>query len=185
MTETEIVRLAQAGDGMAFEHLYKAHHRRIYALCHRMTRNPGLSEDLTQEAFLLAFRKIQTFRSESGFFTWLYRVTVNVVLMNRRRKSPLEKIYDNESEAPTPARSAPHVFGLIDRIALKNALTQLPRGYKKIFLLHDVLGYEHHEIASALGCAHGTSKSQLHKARKRLRTILQRSVVPEAIWTKT
>src|ERR1700758_5568694 len=87
MTETEIVRLAQTGDEMAFEHLYKAHYRRIYALCHRMTRNPGLSEDLTQEAFLLAFRKIRSFRSESRFFTWLYRVAVNVVLMNRRKQT--------------------------------------------------------------------------------------------------
>jgi RNA polymerase sigma-70 factor (ECF subfamily) len=179
MIEAAIVRLAQNGDAAAFEYLYKVHSRRIYALCHRMTRNPSLSEDLTQEAFLQAFRKIQSFRSESAFSTWLYRVTVNVVLMNRRGKSsneaPLEEIRDAESAPPLKevGRSDPHLSGLADRITLKNALRQLPCGYKKILVLHDVLGYEHHEIASALGCALGTSKSQLHKARMRLRTILR------------
>jgi RNA polymerase sigma-70 factor, ECF subfamily len=184
MTETEIVRLAQTGDEMAFEHLYKAHYRRIYALCHRMTRNPGLSKDLTQEAFLLAFRKIGSFRSESRFLTWLYRVAINVVLMNRRKttynEGTLEKVHGDESYIPHLRTSTPHV-GLVDRIALKNGLKQLPRGYKRIIFLHDLLGYEHHEIASPLRCAHGTSKSQLHKARKRLRTILQTSVAPETI----
>jgi RNA polymerase sigma-70 factor (ECF subfamily) len=184
MTETEIVRLAQTGDEMAFEHLYKAHYRRIYALCHRMTRNPGLSEDLTQEAFLLAFRKIRSFRSESRFFTWLYRVAVNVVLMNRRKQTynegTLERVRGDESYIPHLRTSTRHV-SLVDRIALKNGLKQLPRGYKRILLLHDLFGYEHHEIASALRCAHGTSKSQLHKARKRLRTMLRASVAPETI----
>ena len=185
MTEREIVRLAQTGDEMAFEHLYNAHHRRIYALCHRMTRNPGLSEDLTQETFLLAFRKIQTFRSESGFFTWLYRVAVNIVLMNRRKKTYCESTLDigHEDKGLTPhmKASTSRASGIVDQIALKAGLKRLPRGYKRILVLHDLFGYEHHEIANALRCAHGTSKSQLHKARKRLRTILQTSVASETI----
>jgi RNA polymerase sigma-70 factor (ECF subfamily) len=140
-----------------------------------MTRNPTLAEDLTHEAFLQVFRKIQSFRSESAFSTWLYHVAVNVVLMKRRRKS-LERNNnrgDTRDQSDTPARkefgrSDPHLSDVADRVILKDALRRLPRGYKKVFLLHDFLGYEHHKIAKALGLASGTSKSQLHKARMRL-----------------
>jgi RNA polymerase sigma-70 factor (ECF subfamily) len=180
MTEAEIIRLAQTGDAAAFEHLYKAHSRRVYLLCLRMTRNPSLAEDLTQEAFLHVFRKIQSFRGESAFSSWLYRVVFNVVLMKQRIKrlneTPLEETRGNEGDAPMLkklVRSDPQLSSVVDRVMLKNALRQLPRGYKKIFLLHDLLGYEHHEIAEVLGCAIGTSKSQLHKARMSLRRILQ------------
>lgn len=182
MTEAEIVRLAQTGDAAAFEQLYNAHSRRVYALCCRMTGNSALAEDLTQEAFLQVFRKIQSFRSESAFSTWLYRVAVNVVLMKRRRKSanetPLEETRGTEGDTPQRKElgsSDPQLSGIVNRnrITLKRALSQLPRGYKRIFLLHDLLGYEHHEIAKALGLASGTSKSQLHKARMRLRKIIK------------
>jgi RNA polymerase sigma-70 factor, ECF subfamily len=180
MTEAEIVRLAQTGDATAFEHLYRAHSRRVYALCLRMTRNFSLAEDLTQEAFLQVFRKVQSFRGESAFSSWLYRLVFNLVLMKQRIKrlneTPLEETRGTEDDAPPLkelGRSDPQLSGIVDRVILKNALRQLPRGYKKIFLLHDLLGYEHHEIAEALGCAIGTSKSQLHKARIRLRRILE------------
>jgi RNA polymerase sigma-70 factor (ECF subfamily) len=180
MPEAEIIRLAQTGDAAAFELLYKAHSRRVYSLCLRMTRNPSLAEDLTQEAFLHVFRKIQSFRGESAFSSWLYRVVFNVVLMKQRIKrlneTPLEETRGNEGDAPMLkklVRSDPQLSSVVDRVMLKNALRQLPRGYKKIFLLHDLLGYEHHEIAEVLGCAIGTSKSQLHKARMSLRRILQ------------
>jgi len=180
MTEAEIIHLAQTGDAAAFERLYKAHSRRVYLLCLRMTRNPSLAEDLTQEAFLHVFRKIQSFRGESAFSSWLYRVVFNVVLMKQRSKrlneTPLEETRGNEGDAPTLkklVRSDRQLSSVVDRVMLKNALRQLPRGYKKIFLLHDLLGYEHHEIAEVLGCAIGTSKSQLHKARMSLRRILQ------------
>jgi RNA polymerase sigma-70 factor, ECF subfamily len=180
MTEAEIIHLAQTGDAAAFEHLYKAHSRRVYLLCLRMTRNPSLAEDLTQEAFLHVFRKIQSFRGQSAFSSWLYRVVFNVVLMKQRSKrlneTPLEETRGNEGDAPTLkklVRSDRQLSSVVDRVMLKNALRQLPRGYKKIFLLHDLLGYEHHEIAEVLGCAIGTSKSQLHKARMSLRRILQ------------
>lgn len=178
--EMEIVRLAQEGDVAAFEHLYVKHSRRVYAICLRMTGNPPLAEDMTQDAFLQVFRKIQTFRAESAFSTWLYRLAVNIVLMRRRVKrvneTPLDgtRQMDGETLPPRELGSIdPGVSGLVERLNLKRALGELPRGYRKAFLLHDVLGYEHHEIAQALGCSIGTSKSQLHKARMRLRKILR------------
>ena len=178
--EMEIIRLAQAGDAQAFEHLYAEHGRRVYAVCLRMTANPSLAEDLTQEAFLQVFRKIHTFRAESAFSTWLHRLAVNIVLMRRRVKrlneTPLDATYEMDGET-MPAREMgsvdSRVSGLVDRLNLQRALAQLPRGYRRAFVLHDVLGYEHHEIAQALGCSIGTSKSQLHKARMRLRQILR------------
>jgi RNA polymerase sigma-70 factor (ECF subfamily) len=145
-----------------------------------MTGNPTLAEDLTQDVFLQVFRKIQTFRAESAFSTWLYRLAVNIVLMRQRTKRLKETSLDgqNETEGDTfPRREIGRldmrVSGVVDRLNLKRALRQLPPGYRQIFLLHDVLGYEHHEIAEALGCSIGNSKSQLHKARMRLRTILR------------
>jgi RNA polymerase sigma-70 factor, ECF subfamily len=179
-SERETIRLAQRGDAAAFEHLYRSHSRRVYALCLRMTGNPTLAEDLTQDVFLQVFRKIQTFRAESAFSTWLYRLAVNIVLMRRRVKTLKETSLEAKGETEGdifPRREMGRVdirvSGVVDRLNLKRALRQLPRGYRQIFLLHDVLGYEHHEIAEVLGCSIGNSKSQLHKARMRLRTILQ------------
>ena len=178
--EMEIIRLAQGGDAAAFEHLYKSHSRRVYALCFRMTGNAALAEDLTQDVFLQVFRKIQTFRAESAFSTWLYRLAVNIVLMRRRIKTLKETSLEGGSETEGDSfprreigRQDQRLGGLVDRLNLRRALRQLPRGYRKIFVLHDVMGYEHHEIAEALGCSVGNSKSQLHKARMRLRTILR------------
>lgn len=179
--EVEIIRLAQRGDAAAFEHLYKSHSRRIHALCLRMTGNPALADDLTQDVFLQVFRKIQTFRAESAFSTWLYRLAVNIVLMRRRIKTLKETSLEAGPEAEGDAtrqreigRSDQNLGGLVDRLNLKRALAQLPPGYRQMFVLHDVMGYEHHEIAEALGCSVGNSKSQLHKARMRLRTILRK-----------
>lgn len=185
-TEREIIRLAQAGDAAAFEHLYAKHSRRVYAVCLRMTANPSLAEDLTQEAFLQVFRKIHTFRAESAFSTWLHRLAVNIVLMRRRVKrlneTPLDATFEKDGET-LPAREMgvvdSGVSGLVDRLNLKRALGELPPGYRRAFVLHDVLGYEHHEIAQALGCSIGTSKSQLHKARLRLRKILRSATRPQ------
>jgi len=179
-SESEIVRLAQAGDAAAFEHIYRSHSRRVHALCLRMTRNPGLAQDLTQDVFLQVFRKIHTFRAESAFSTWLYRLAFNVVLMRQRVKALNETSLDatdNESgetfrpkEIGTPDL---RIAGIPDRMNLQRALEQLPHGYRLVFLLHDVEGYEHHEIAEALGFSIGNSKSQLHKARMRLRSLLK------------
>ena len=176
----EAIRLAQQGDAAAFETIYQLHSRRVYALCLRMIGDPAEAEDLTQEAFLQLFRKIHTFRGESAFSSWLHRLTANIVLMRFRKKRPvpvsLEDMLrpDDEQNRITFEIGAldPRLSGLFDRLNLHEALEQLPAGYKSMFLLHDVHGYEHNEIASILGCSVGNSKSQLHKARKRLRELL-------------
>lgn len=176
----EAIRLAQRGDAAAFETIYHLHSRRVYALCLRMSGDPVEAEDLTQEAFLQLFRKIHTFRGESAFSSWMHRLTANIVLMRFRKKRPvpvsLEEIArpDDEKDRPAFEIGVPdlRLTGLFDRINLHAALEQLPQGYKSMFVLHDVHGYEHNEIASMLGCSVGNSKSQLHKARKRLRELL-------------
>jgi RNA polymerase sigma-70 factor (ECF subfamily) len=179
-TEAEIIHLAQTGDESAFEFLYKTNRQRIYALCLRLTRNPGLAEDLMQEAFLQAFRKINSFREESTFSSWLYRIGFNVALMHLRKKGLQEvaleqtcESEDNDSRTRQFGALDPVASATCDRVSLNRAIRELPNGYKKILLLHDVLGHLHCEIASLLGCSIGNSKSQLHKARLRMREILE------------
>src|SRR5712691_1927340 len=179
-SEGEAIARARHGDAGAFEYLYKAHCRHVYSVCLRMIRNPAEAEDLTQQTFLQVFRKIGTFRGESGFSTWLHRVTVNVVLMHLRQKKPTEILtedlerYSSNGEGPREHGSSDtSMLGAIERFNLMRAIRKLPSGYKQIFLMHDVIGYEHSEIAGLLGCSTGCSKSQLHKARKRLRRLLQ------------
>jgi RNA polymerase sigma-70 factor, ECF subfamily len=181
LTETEIVQLAQEGDATAFEHLYKQHSRHVYALCLRMTGNTSEAEDLTQDAFLQLFRKIGGFRGESSFSTWLHRITLNIVLMQFRRRKlgeiSLEETLATDDKSGMPRNQIGgadlNLSGLIDRLGLDRAIEQLPAGCKKMFMLHDVEGYGHFEIARILGCSVGNSKSQLHKARMRLRRLLQ------------
>jgi RNA polymerase sigma-70 factor (ECF subfamily) len=180
-SEAEAIRRAQQGDAEAFEVIYRLHSRRVYALCLRMVGNTADAEDLTQEAFLQLFRKISTFRGESAFSTWLHRLSVNVVLMRLRRKTLAETSLeettepDEESGGPRKDIGGPDVrlSGSVDRVNLERAVQQLPPGYKSIFVLHDVQGYEHNEIALIMNCSIGNSKSQLHKARMRLRELLQ------------
>jgi RNA polymerase sigma-70 factor, ECF subfamily len=180
LTEAEAIRQAKDGDAAAFEYLYQAHCKRVYGLCLRMIKNRAEAEDLTQQAFLQVYRKIGTFRGESGFSTWLYRVTANIVLMHLRRRKPTEILSEDlerhSSDDKGPGEhgtSDTSMLGAIERLHLKRAIRKLPAGYKKLFLLHDVFGYQHNEIAGLLGCSTGCSKSQLHKARKRLRQLLQ------------
>jgi RNA polymerase sigma-70 factor (ECF subfamily) len=173
LTEPEAIRRAQGGDAAAFEYLYKAHCRRVYSVCLRMIKNPAEAEDLTQKAFLQLFRKIGTFRGESGFSTWLHRVTVNIVLMHLRRNKPAE-IPVEELECHSLYREGPLKYGpsdtsmlsAIERLHLMRAIRKLPAGCKRLFLLHDVMGYRHSDIAELVGCSIGCSKSQVHKARK-------------------
>ena len=153
-----------------------------------MVGNTAEAEDLTQEAFLQLFRKIATFRGESAFSTWLHRMAVNVVLMKLRKKSgketSLEQVTEPDEESGTPRRDfgAPDLTlsGSIDRVHLQRAVEQLPPGYKTVFVLHDVQGYEHNEIAQMMDCSIGNSKSQLHKARMRLRDLLHEAVREKA-----
>jgi len=188
MTEADAIRLAQAGDAAAFEFLYQLHGRRVYALCLRMVNNPSDAEDLMQEAFLQLFRKIGTFRGESAFSTWLHRMTVNVVLMRLRKKSlpvaSLEETTEPDEETGGPRKDigAPdlRLSGAVDRVNLERSVDKLPPGYRTVFVLHDVQGYEHNEIADIMGCSVGNSKSQLHKARTRLRLLLQEDIREQA-----
>lgn len=186
LSEAEAIERAKQGDAQAFETLYSLHRRRVYSLCLRMTANTAAAEDLTQEAFLQLFRKIGTFRGESAFSTWLHRMAVNVVLMQLRRKGlplvSLEETMESEDDAPRKelGMQDPKLAGSIDRMQLKRAVETLPPGYRTIFLLHDVEGYEHNEIASMVGCSIGNSKSQLHKARMKLRDLLKTSRAEEA-----
>jgi RNA polymerase sigma-70 factor (ECF subfamily) len=178
--EADALARAQAGDHQAFAHLYSLHKRRIYSLCLRMVGNIAEAEDLTQEAFLQLHRKIATFRGDSAFSTWLHRLAINVVLMQLRKKG-LSLVSLDEAEDPSmderPGRSFGTadltLSGTIDRLALQRAIDQLPAGYRLIFVLHDVEGYEHNEIADLLECSIGNSKSQLHKARLKLRDALR------------
>jgi len=175
------IRLAQRGDSVAFEYIYRLHARRVYALCLRLVRDPVEAEDLAQETFLLLFRKIHTFRGESAFSSWLYRLTANVVFMSFRKKKLATNWLESLTETDDEGSSTGHeiggvdlrLSGLFDRINLQTAIEQLPEGYKAVFILHDVHGYEHNEIAKIRRCSVGNSKSQLHKARKRLRKELR------------
>lgn len=183
LNDADVVRLAQEGDAVAFERVYRLHSRRIYSLCLRMVADPAEAEDLTQDVFLHLFRKIGTFRGESAFSTWLHRMTVNIVLMRLRRKR-MEKISldsitnpgDESDTQPTEfGRPDLRLNGVIDRITLQAAMKELASGYRAIFILHDVQGFKHSEIAQIFGCSVGNSKSQLHKARALLRELLQKA----------
>ncbi|MGA2634834.1 MAG: sigma-70 family RNA polymerase sigma factor [Terracidiphilus sp.] len=178
--DADVLARAQAGDQFAFAQIYALHKRRIYSLCLRMVGNKAEAEDLTQEAFLQLYRKIGTFRGDSAFTTWFYRMVINVVLMHLRKKGLPESSLDEAMEPAQDDRprrnfSAPdlHLAGSIDRMALERAITTLPAGYRLVFILHDIRGYEHNEIAEMLDCSIGNSKSQLHKARLKLREVLR------------
>ena len=178
--EAEAIEKAKLGDADAFQALYDRHKRRVYSLCLRMTANTAEAEDLAQEAFLQLYRKIETFRGESAFSTWLHRLSVNVVLMHLRKKglpvvSLEETTQGGEEDTPKKDFGAEDLAlaGSIDRLQLQRAVDDLPPGYRTIFVLHDVEGYEHNEIAQIVGCSIGNSKSQLHKARMKLRDLLR------------
>lgn len=182
MTIDPDVQLAAAGDIDAFERIYRRHHPRVYALCLRMLRNSSQAEDLAQEVFIQLYRKLHTFRGEALIGTWLHKLTVNQVLMHFRK--PIVKSERTADDETTPVQIAkgtanPNRMAVIDRIALNEAIAKLAPGYRMVLLLHDVEGYEHEQIGKMLGCAVGTSKSQLHKARTRLRELLTVQPQPE------
>jgi RNA polymerase sigma-70 factor (ECF subfamily) len=188
LSEAEAIDRAKQGDAEAFEGLYGLHKRRVYSLCLRMTGNTAEAEDLTQEAFLQLYRKIATFRGESAFSTWLHRLAVNVVLMRLRKKglpeiSLEETLEPQQEDGPRKDIGTRDnvLAGSIDRINLERAIERLPPGYRIVFVLHDIEGYEHNEIAGMLGCSIGNSKSQLHKARMKLRDLLKTSRAEKAV----
>jgi RNA polymerase sigma-70 factor, ECF subfamily len=183
-SEATLVARAQEGDELAFATLFHRHKKRAYSLCLRMTGNVAEAEDLTQDAFIQVFRKLATFRGDSAFSTWLYRVVVNTVLMRLRSRNLRHISLDQpiEMESSFVQRDVScddaSLQGAIDRMALERAIEKLPPGCRTVFVLHEVEGYEHHEIAHMLGCSVGNSKSQLHKARLKIREQLAFSVPP-------
>lgn len=178
-TDIELVKSVSAGCLSSFEELYRRHHRKTYNLCLRMTSSNTEAEDLTQEVFIQLFRKIGSFRGDSAFSTWLHRLTVNQVLMHFRRRSVKNEKVTDDGEMPEQASpdSGNHKrMPILDRIDIDRAVSQLPNGYRTVFVLHDIEGFEHEEIARMLGLSIGTSKSQLHKARLKLRGILRKEI---------
>lgn len=189
-TETEkqpapdyaLTQRAAEGDMGAFEELYERHNRRVYSLCLRMTSNVAEAEDLAQEVFIQLFRKVGSFRGESAFTTWLHRLTVNQVLMHFRKRGVRMEQTTDDGETPVQIVAGtenPNQMPVVDRIALDKAIAQLPPGYRTVFVLHDVEGHEHEEIARMIGVSVGTSKSQLHKARMKLRGLLRQQNPPQ------
>lgn len=183
-SEKEDIAQAQKGDSLAFERIYRLHSARVYALCLRMVGNTAEAEDLTQEAFLMVLRKIRTFRGESAFSTWLHRIAVNLVLMRLRKKTSLETPLaqsaerDNDRPCPSEELVGTDLFltGSLDRLHLERAMKQLHPFQRLVVVLHDVQGYKHTEIAKMLDWSIGNSKSRLHRARARLRKLLQESL---------
>ena len=177
--ELILVQRAQRGDEEAFAALFQLHRRRVYSVCLSMTRDAPEAEDLTQEAFLRVFHKVRTFRGDSAFSTWLYRLAVNTVLMQRRRnKFPAMLSLDAPVSSDLPSLwhelgdRDPNLSSAIDRISLAKAIRTLPPGYRKIFGLHEVQGYQHREIAELLHCSINTSRSQLHHAKRKMQGLL-------------
>ncbi|MGH9528709.1 MAG: RNA polymerase sigma factor [Terriglobales bacterium] len=186
-TDLDLVKRAQQGDTDAFASLFYTHKARIYSVCLRMTNNTAEAEDLTQDAFLQVFRKLETFRGDSALSTWLYRIAVNTVLMHFRKKAlkqvSLDEPYSQDAKQVRREYGTKdgRLSGSVDRIALTRAIKELPDGYRTIFLLHEVEGYEHQEIAQLLDCSVGNSKSQLHKAKLRIRELLGHAGVSREI----
>lgn len=169
--DSDIIALAQSGDTAAFEQLYRENVGRVYAVCLRMTRDKSQAEDLTQEAFIRAWQKLKSFRGESAFSTWLHRLTVNLTLTHLRSRSRRNErevltgdyqAFDKKGRPPVPR----------ERVDLEAAIGALPEGARRVFVLYEIEGYRHQEIADMMGIASGTTKAQLHRARKMLREAL-------------
>lgn len=181
VSDLELTVAASKGDMPAFEEIYTRHHRRVYSICLRMLQNASEAEDLTQDVFIQLYRKIGSFRGDSAFTTWLHRMTVNQVLMHFRKRTVKFEKTTEEGETPdqvVTGTANPEKMRIVDKIALENAITQLPDGYRNVFVLHDIEGFEHEEVARILGCSVGTSKSQLHKARLKLQKLLRKKANP-------
>ena len=181
VSDFNLAQAAAKGDMFSFEELYQRHHRRVYSICLRMLQNASEAEDLTQDVFIQLYRKIGSFRGDSAFTTWLHRMTVNQVLMHFRKRNVKFEKTTEEGETPVqivPGTANQAKMPIVDKIALDKAIAQLPNGYRNVFVLHDVEGYEHEEVARILGCSVGTSKSQLHKARLKMRKLLGKKSPP-------
>lgn len=184
LSDYDLTQASASGDMTAFEEVYNRHHRRVYAICLRMLKSVSEAEDLTQDVFIQLHRKIGSFRGDSAFTTWLHRLTVNQVLMHFRKRTVKFERTTEEGETPVQTvigSEKPGKMPIVDKIAIQNAVKQLPNGYRNVFILHDIEGFEHEEVARILGCSVGTSKSQLHKARLKLRKLLKKKSPPRLL----
>lgn len=175
---------AAAGDDVAFGQLYEQFYHHVYRVCLRILKNSDWAQDTTQEAFISLTEKLKSFRGDSSFTTWLHRFTVNQVLMHFRKKHLKFEVGFLEDLVPIQivlGTKNPRRMRVDDKIALEQAINLLPKGYKKVFILHEIHGYEHTEIGHILGCSDGTSKSQLSKAKQRLKTLLQKKAPPRLL----
>jgi RNA polymerase sigma-70 factor (ECF subfamily) len=166
--ENELVQRCKAGDLSAYEELFKLYGNKLYAICLRMSGDRGDAEDLMQEIFVILITKINAFRGDAKFSTWLHRIAVNTCISYlRRRKQPLSL-----EDQPEPVAGDPSQKAALQRAALKKAIAALPDGYRAVVILHDIQGFSHKEIGDILGISEGASKSQLFKARKKLREMI-------------
>ena len=166
------VAAAASGDRRAFERVYRVHADRVYTLCLRMLGDRALAEEVTQDVFVRVWEKLPGFRGDAAFTTWLHRVTVNVILTHRKAMGIRENRLADDTDALGSTPSRPESPG--DRLDLEQAIAGLPRGARTVFVLHDVQGFTHEEIAEQLGISSGGSKAQLHRARMLLRAALTR-----------
>jgi RNA polymerase sigma-70 factor, ECF subfamily len=178
--EAALVFAAATGDRRAFERLYRTHVDRVFSLCVRMAGDRTQAEELTQDVFVRAWERLTSFRGESAFGTWLYRLAVNVVL-NARKTAGRHRARFTEADADEDTGGAMYVLanrttddGPGTTVDLEHAVAGLPPGARRVFVLHDVQGYRHEEIAEMLGITSGGSKAQLHRARLLLRGALER-----------
>jgi len=179
--DAELVARMKAGDLAAFEEVYRQHGRRLYNLGLRMLGQPADAEDALQDVFLQAFRKLGSFKGDAALGTWLYRLAMNLYLDRLRSRGAREDRATDRLETAGPATAwerDPGVEMAVSRIDLERAMAELPAGYRAAFVLHDVEGFEHREVGAILGISEGTSKSQVHKARLRLRQLLSTHRAP-------
>lgn len=173
--DAELVARCRRGEPGGFDELYRLHAARVYGLACRLTGSPGEAEDLLQEVFMQVYRKLDSFKGESALGTWIYRLATNTCVDHlRSRQHRFQLVSDPLDEAEAAPPAAHRMLSRIDPMDLDRAIAELPPGYRAAFVLHDVEGYDHREIARMLGIAEGTSKSQVHKARLRLRARLGR-----------
>lgn len=166
--ESALVERAQDNDTLAYEQLYEMHKGRVFALCVRLCSDRDMAEDLAQEAFVLAWRKLGSFRGDSAFGSWLYRITTNTVLSYLRKQKPFRNMLDVDEIEDQGQKED---IGL--RMTLDDAIAGLPTGARTVFVLYSLEGYTHDEIGSLLGIAQGSSKAQLHRARQLLQAKLK------------
>ena len=184
MSDYVLSQASGKGDMSAFTEVYDRHHRRVYAICLRMLKNTDEAEDLTQDVFIQLHRKIGSFRGDSAFTTWLHRLTVNQVLMHFRKQSVKKEKPTEDGDIEESLTALGRYADPVDsnnRIDISEAIRDLPNGYRNVFTLHDIEGFEHEEVARILGVSVGTSKSQLHKARIKLRKLLNSKAAPRLV----